>query len=370
MNARIHQRGLSLIELMVAMLIGVVLISGAAKVYVDSKAAYNANDSTSRLQENARYAMSVIEPDIRMANYWGLLKGAAVIGNQGVQTTIAALSPVATSAAMNICGRNFATDVTTTLQGDNNQYVISTASKQAGCDALLDLSTAVAWNTSAVATADTLTVRRASVFDAAAPAAGQQLQVCSSRIAGSLINDGTCPNAVFGQPDNLVAQRRQNLIVDTFYVDRNSQQQNGLPSLRRKTLTSVGGVMQFRDQEVMAGVEDMQVQFGIDTLGNTGVAQRYVNPDGVPLGAQIVSVRIWLMVRAEAPENNFYDSRIYQYGDRLQATGVTGNLNTVADAGKAYQPSLSADTTYATGPARVRRLLISRTIQVRNAMGT
>ena len=32
--------------------------------------------------------------------------------------------------------------------------------------------------------------------------------------------------------------------------------------------------------------------------------------------------------------------------------------------------SLSADTTYATGPARVRRLLISRTIQVRNAMGT
>jgi len=369
MNARIHQRGLSLIELMVAMLIGVVLISGAAKVYVDSKAAYNANDSTSRLQENARYAMSVIEPDIRMANYWGLLKGAAVIGNQGQQTTTAALSPVATSAAMNICGRNFATDVTTTLQGDNNQYVISTASKQAGCDTLLDLSTGVAWTTTPVVTADTLTVRRASVFDAAAPA-GQQLQVCSSRIAGRLINDGTCAGAAVGLADNIATQRRQNLIVDTFYVDRNSQQQNGLPSLRRKTLTSVGGVMQFRDQEVMAGVEDMQVQFGIDPAGTTGVATRYVNPNGVPLGAQIVSVRIWLVVRAEAPENNFYDNRIYQYGDRLQATGVTGNLNTAADAGKAYQPSLSADTTYATGPARVRRLLISRTIQVRNAMGT
>ena len=368
MNAPNHQRGLSLIELMVAMLIGVVLISGAAKVYVDSKAAYGANESTSRLQENARYAMSVIEPDIRMANYWGLLKGAAVIGNQGVQTTVAPLSTVATSAAINICGRNFAADVTTTLQGDNNQYVISTASKQAGCDSLLDLSTGVAWNTSAVATADTLTVRRASVFDAAA--APGQLQVCSSRIAGRLINDGVCNGAVVGLADNLAAQRRQNLIVDTFYVDRNSQQQVGLPSLRRKTVTAVGGVMQFRDQEVMAGVEDMQVQFGIDPLGTTGVATRYVNPDGVPLGAQIVAVRIWLVVRAEAPENNFYDNRIYQYGDRLQATGVTGNLNAVADAGKAYQPSLSADVTYATGPARVRRLLISRTIQVRNAMGT
>jgi type IV pilus assembly protein PilW len=368
MNAPTHQRGLSLIELMVAMLIGVVLISGAAKVYVDSKAAYGANESTSRLQENARYAMSVIEPDVRMANYWGLLKGAAVIANQAAQTVGTPAAAVASSAAINICGRNFAADLTTTLQGDNNAYIISTNAKQAGCDTLLDLSTGVAWTTTPVTTADTLTVRRASVFDAAA-AAGQ-LQICSSRIAGRLINDGVCNGAVVGLSDDLAAQKRQNLIVDTFYVDRNSQQQIGLPSLRRKTVTAVGGVMQFRDQEVMAGVEDMQVQFGIDPLGTTGVATRYVNPDGVPVGAQIVAVRIWLVVRAETPENNFYDSRIYQYGDRLQATGVTGNLNNAADAGKAYQPSLSADITYATGPARVRRLLISRTIQMRNAMGT
>ena len=368
MNARNRQRGLSLIELMVAMLIGIVLISGAAKVYVDSKAAYGANESTSRLQENARYAMSVIEPDVRMANYWGLLKGAAVIANQAAQT--AAAATVANSAAMQVCGRNWAADVTTTLQGDNNSYFnpAFVPTKVAGCDSLLDISTGIAWNSAPVATADTLTVRRASVFDAAASVG--QLQICSSRIAGRLINDGVCNGAVVGLADDLAAQKRQNLIVDTFYVSQNSQQQVGLPSLRRKTLTSVGGVMQFRDQEVMAGVEDMQVQFGIDPLGTTGVATRYVNPNGVPLGAQIVAVRIWLVVRAETPENNFFDSRIYQYGDRLQATGVTGNLNTAADAGKAYQPSLSADTTYATGPARVRRLLISRTIQVRNAMGT
>jgi len=370
MTAPAKQRGMSLIELMVAMLIGVVLISGAAKVYVDSKGAYAANESIARLQETARYAMSVIEPDVRMSNYWGLLKGAAVITNQASQT--AAVAAVASSGAMQVCGRNWAVDLSTNLQGDNNSYfnVAFVPTKTAACDSLLDLTTGVAWTTTPVTTADTLTVRRASVFDAAAPVAGQ-LQICSSRITGRLISDGSvCTGANPGQPDNLVTAKLQNLIVDTYYIDQNSQQQAGLPSLRRKTVTTVGGVMQFRDQEIIAGVEDMQVQFGIDPIGNTGVATRYVNPNGVPAGAQIVAVRVWLLVRGDTPENNFLDNRIYQYGDRLQATGVTGNLNAAADAGKAYQPSLSADVSYATGPARVRRLLISRTIQVRNALGT
>ncbi|MDE2220316.1 MAG: PilW family protein [Gammaproteobacteria bacterium] len=370
MNTRRAQAGLSLIEMMVAMVIGAVLIFGAAQVYVNSKSAYGANESVARLQETARYAMSVIEPDVRMSNYWGLLKGAAVIGGQLPQSAASA-APVAAGAAANVCGRNFATDVSTNLQGDNNAYTIS-PTRQAGCDTLLDLGTGVAWTTTPVTTADTLTVRRASVFDAAPGPAGT-LQVCTSRIAGRLMSDGlasSCPAAVVGQPDALAVAKLENLIVDTYYIDQNSQQQQNLPSLRRKTVTSVGGVTQFRDQEIIAGVEDMQVQFGIDPIGNTGVATRYVNPDGVPAGAQIVAVRIWLLVRAETPENNFLDARIYQYGDRLQATGLTGNLDNAADAGKAYQPSLSADASYATGPARVRRLLISRTIQVRNALGT
>jgi type IV pilus assembly protein PilW len=371
MNAPLKQLGLSLIEMMVAMVIGAVLIFGAGQVYVNSKGAYNVNESVARLQETARYAMSVIEPDVRMSNYWGLLKGAAVIVGQLPQGLLVPLAPVAAGGPANVCGRNFATDVSTNLQGDNNAYTLST-SKLAGCDTLLDLSTGAVWTTTPVATADTLTVRRASVFDSAPGPAGT-LQVCTSRIAGRLMSDGlaaSCPAAVAGQAEALATSKLKNLIVDTYYIDRNSQQQANLPSLRRKTLTSVGGVTQFRDQEIIAGVEDMQVQFGIDPIGNTGVATRYVNPDGVPAGAQIVAVRVWLLVRADAPESNFFDNRIYQYGDRLQATGVTGNLNAVADAGKAYQPSLSANVSFATGPASVRRLLISRTIQVRNALGT
>ena len=355
--ARGRQRGVSLIELMVAMTIGSVLIFGATQVYVNSRNAYGANEGVSRMQESARYAMSVIEPDVRMSNFWGLLKGAGAVTGQALQT--AAAAPVAPGAAANICGTNFAVDLSTNLQGDNNSYVLS-PTRQPGCNSLIDLDSGAAWTTTPVTTADTLTVRRASVFRNAAPTAGV-LELCTNRISGKLQSDvSACTAWPVGELSNL--------IVDTYYIDRNSAQLAGLPALRRKTL-SAGGVLQFADQEIIAGIEDMQIQFGIDPTGNTGLATRYVNPDAVPASAQIIAVRIWLLVRADSAEQGFTDDHIYQYGDRLTATGVTGDLNSVAGAGMAYQPSQNPDATLA-GPRHARRLLISRTIMVRNALGT
>ena len=69
MNMR--QRGLSLIELLVALAIGSVLIVGAVYVYSQSRSTYRVNDTISRLQEDARYVLSVIEPDVQLAGYYG-----------------------------------------------------------------------------------------------------------------------------------------------------------------------------------------------------------------------------------------------------------------------------------------------------------
>ena len=85
-NRRARARGVSLIELLVAVTIGGLLIFGATKVYVDSRATYEVNETAARLQETARYALSVVEPDIRMSNYWGLVKGAGIVIGQASQT--------------------------------------------------------------------------------------------------------------------------------------------------------------------------------------------------------------------------------------------------------------------------------------------
>jgi hypothetical protein len=168
------------------------------------------------------------------------------------------------------------------------------------------------------------------------------------------------------------------LIVHMYYVDQTSSQA-GVPSLRRKSLTATAAP-DFQDDEIVPGVEDLQIQYGVDLTGGTGAtggaATQYLDA-GIPLTnllssaspAQIVSVRVWILARSDTPEAGFSDNRIYEYGDRLAANGTTGDLTSAADIKKAYQPSLSADNSF-TGVKRYRRLLISRTIQVRNALGT
>ncbi len=320
------QRGLSLVELMVALTIGSVMIAGALFVYMKSRDSYAVNDAVARLQDTARYAISVIEPDVRMSNYWGLVKGAGVITDQAAQTATSLGEPTS-------CGTNFAHDLLTNLEGDNNSYGLGCAAYGAG----------------AVGSADTLTVRRASAATTVSTAG--MLQICSTRLSARLYSDGgVCTAAPAGQVNNL--------IVSTYYLSRDSEQPNrpGLPALRRHTL--INGPA-FQDVEIIPAVEDMQVQFGIDPSGTNGVATQYINPGAMPAGAQVVSVRLWLLVRAENAEVGFVDDRTYEYGDRDDDNGVTADLNAIGAATQAYRPNDG-----------FRRLLVSRTIQLRNALGT
>lgn len=66
-----RQTGLSLIELMISLTLGIFLIFGVLEVFVNSKQTYRVQDSLSRLQENARFAIDTIVTDIRGAGYIG-----------------------------------------------------------------------------------------------------------------------------------------------------------------------------------------------------------------------------------------------------------------------------------------------------------
>ena len=318
-SRRTRSRGLSLIELLVAVTIGGLLIFGATQVYVDSKATYEVNDATARLQETARYALSVLEPDIRMSNYWGLVKGAGLVANQ---TTV---------VAPDDCGDDFARDLEQNIEGRNNDYDLECAAQLGG----------------EVESSDVIVIRRA----ATAPSSGTtgKLRICSNRIAASVVTDSSgCTAAPSGQVNDL--------LVNAYYVDQDSDQRAGLPSLRRWSLITGPD---FEPSEVISGIEDMQIQFGVDTSGTNGIANLYMDPDALPAGAQIVSVRIWLLVRAENFEVGFTDGRTYEYGDRDDANGTTDDLDATGSETKAYRPNDG-----------FRRLLVSRTIQIRNALGT
>ena len=68
---RHQQRGVSLVELMIAMLLGLFLMIGVIQVFVSSKSTYNTQESLSRVQESGRHAIALIARDLRMAGYSG-----------------------------------------------------------------------------------------------------------------------------------------------------------------------------------------------------------------------------------------------------------------------------------------------------------
>jgi type IV pilus assembly protein PilW len=65
------QRGLSLVELMIALTIGLLLLTGLSLIFVNSSQANRELQKTSQQIENGRYAIDIISQDLRLAGFYG-----------------------------------------------------------------------------------------------------------------------------------------------------------------------------------------------------------------------------------------------------------------------------------------------------------
>jgi len=313
--------GFGLVELMVALAIGLFLIAGAVTIFAKTRDLYRANETAARLQETARLAMSTIEVDLRMANYWGLNNRPDLIDGGLRQNDASSLNAElsANPGQIEACGNNWAIDVETYIDGSNNEY---------------DLSCLAA--VGANSRSDVLVVRRASVTpipDANLGASVGQLKVRTGRVQSALFTDDSPPSS---------GVETRAVLVNGYYVaaDPSADPYAGAPALRRKQLGFTAAGPSIEDVEVVQGVEDLQFQVGIDTDDDQS-ANYYVDIDDVLLTDVPVAVRVWLLIRTDRPEVGFTDDRSYEYGDRVNAN--------------AYQPNDG-----------FRRLLVSRTIQLRN----
>jgi type IV pilus assembly protein PilW len=284
-------QGVSLIELMVALVIGLILMAGALTVYMQSRNTFRTTDTTARLQEIGRYALDVIEPDVRLAGFWGMNNRAGSITTALTDADIA-----------DECTTNWLTATSTFLEGKNASYGLSCAA------------------TNVSSRSDTLIVRHAKPTTSAPDAT--KIQIQSNRLQSTIFKGAAVPTGYAASPGS----ETRDLIANVYYVST-------APALRRQSLRGAAMV----DEEVIPGVEDLQVQFGVDR-GTDGFADQYVNPDGVGTG-RVVSVRVWILVRSEEPEVGYTNNATYQF----------------------------ADASYTAFNDGYRRIVLSKTIQVRNS---
>lgn len=79
-----HMAGLSLVEMMIALVIGLLVMLGVIQIFSASQSASRLSEGASRVQENARFALEFLERDLRMAGHMGCVNDQAhVVKGQG-----------------------------------------------------------------------------------------------------------------------------------------------------------------------------------------------------------------------------------------------------------------------------------------------
>jgi len=77
-----RQRGLSIIELMIALSLGLLVLFAVLQVFTASLQSANLQNEFSRVQENARMSIQMLSRDIRAADYWGCMNDMSSISNR------------------------------------------------------------------------------------------------------------------------------------------------------------------------------------------------------------------------------------------------------------------------------------------------
>src|SRR5690606_35489071 len=70
-TARRPQRGMSVVELMVALGISATLLAGVVGVYVSMFQGDRTQEAVSRIQESGRFALNFLSQEVRTAGYFG-----------------------------------------------------------------------------------------------------------------------------------------------------------------------------------------------------------------------------------------------------------------------------------------------------------
>jgi type IV pilus assembly protein PilW len=300
MKNKPYQTGMTLIEIMIALLIGAFLVGGVLQIFINSKQTYRMQEGLSRLQENGRFALDFLANDIRMAGFIGCNNQATLTNTlntptaflysfskaiEGFESTSAsAWTPTINAAITSSLGGS---DVITIRRADNQSFTVTTHA--ANTDALTLDATATTAN---LKTAGFLTSEGANkcttavVSDCSATAVFQV-----SAIAGSILSHNTGSGCT---PDNSTNDLGKTYVdgqvypisTISYYVSTGA---GGQPSLYRRVGSNSA-------EELVEGIEQMQILYGEDTDPSPdGAPNYYVPANDVVDMTKVVSIRISLL---------------------------------------------------------------------------
>jgi len=318
LNRNRREAGLTLVEMMVALVITTVLLGGVTQIFISSKQSHKLTDSLGFMQESGRMAINLISHDLRRAGYFG--------GNADITTLYnGSLDPIApASGTYNTCATattNWALMLTQRVFGLNDS---------AGSYACIPSSGATKYLRGDILAARYSNAQSTTAAELAANAGALYLR---TSLSSGRIFAGASASAAVNQIAGLAVTVNP-LVADAYYIGTGSDTCNGdsIPSLYQVSLNSTGKP---QVQEIVSGIEDLQVQYGLDTDAVAdGIANQYLNASdiaagnfsywtwqGKPATNTIVSVRLWIVSRAACADATYTSDITYTYADKTSTPG-------------------------------------------------
>jgi len=300
------ESGLTLVELMVAIVIGLILTAGVIQIFIGSQQTYRFQESLSRIQENGRFAMETMGRDLRGADYQGcggrssefysLLGSAASeefgFGGDGLRgfTYDGAWTPALPERVLaeNPDPNSDVIQISAPVGGGVD--VIETRWQSANTDIALGFADQfnigdVVWATDCNATNE---FQITNILDDVGSSEGPVMRLNHSR--GGNISPGNQENPTSMPP---LADNAQVISLRSWIYFVAPSTVPGSQELALFRMDRDGD-----SQELVEGVERMHLMFGEDTNGDRQV-NRYVTADEVGSDdwENIVSVRISFLIR-------------------------------------------------------------------------
>jgi type IV pilus assembly protein PilW len=288
-----RQSGFSVVELMIAMLLSMALAGAIISVFVNNSYSFNQDENIGRMQDDARHALREIAFDLSMAGHYADLHVPATVSYDGglaIGTDCGPAGEVnwmyqATEAAT---GNNLSV-----MAIDNATNATVTAAHSCFIGGELQDGT------------DVVAIKRVAGAEAAVLSAnGAYLR--TNGTVGVLFS-GTAPTAppVVVAPPNADWAFRPSI----YYIRQfaNTPGDN-IPTLCRKALRGAGPSM--ATECLATGIENLQIEYGIDTTQN-GQPNVYLSNPTLTQLQDVVAARIFLVARTTEIDTRYTNTKTY-----------------------------------------------------------
>lgn len=340
----LRPQGMTLVDLMVGMAIGLFLMAVMGAVYQGTRTTFVAQESGARIQENGRFAMDTIAADLRMSGF----RGCRSTGAPDVNNTLNLAATLPYNYAQQIWGSRSAAGAWSPALS----APASTLAPSADGDVLVVRKpVGLGWSLigEQVSVADPLSVTPTANFAlgdllmVADCAGADVLQATNATpgLSGSIAHvagaGGVAPGVSTTNLSRVYAQDARVWRLQTVvYFLAASLRQPGQTALWSHTLPVYDGSE--ATKELVTGVERLAITYGVDTDGDGG-ADRLQSAAAVTDWAQVVSARVEMVVSGSDTSQTATIAQTYVFN------------------GASYTPS-----------DRRRRAVMSTVVSLRNAV--